>query len=331
MKKNHGKTKFQVRKMYVLGAVLLALLCTLILRRLKDRKICLDVKRLDGRTVLITGGNSGVGKVVAVALAKRGARVVITSPDERAGEEAVQQIRKESLNLDVHFMKLNMANLQSIRDFCQTFCRAEKRLHILINNAGVPAVLDWTEDGFSMCFGFNHLGPFLLTNLLLSLLKSSAPSRVVTITSDIYKYQKLDFQDLNYNLVPLFTYCRSKLANLYFTQELARQTQGTGVTAYAVHPGYVAGDWTAQFSLLFQIVTYVFVSMFFISCEAGAQTVIYCAISDEVLQHNGGYFTDCRPSRLCSYAEDAGIAKKLWEASEGMVGLTSFRRQPAES
>nr|XP_033809552.1 retinol dehydrogenase 14-like [Geotrypetes seraphini] len=317
--------------MYVLGAVMLALLCALILRRLKERRICLDVKRLDGKTVLITGGNSGIGRVVAVALAKRGARVIITSHDERVGEEAVRQIQRESLSLDVRFMKLNMANLQSIRDFCQTFHQAEQRLDILINNAGVPAVLDWTEDGFSMCFGCNHLGPFLLTNLLLSLLKSSSPSRVVTITSDIYKYQKLDFQDLNYNLVPLFTYCRSKLANLYFTQELARQTQGSGVTAYAVHPGYVAGDWMAQFSLLFQVVAYVFVSMFFISCEAGAQTVIYCAVSDEVLQHNGGYFTDCRPRRLCSYAQDAGVAKKLWEASEGMVGLTSSHRGPAMS
>ncbi|XP_029427803.1 retinol dehydrogenase 14-like isoform X2 [Rhinatrema bivittatum] len=246
---------WQVSKMYALGAVLLALLCALILRRLKEKRICLDVKRLDGKTVLITGGHSGLGRAVAVALAKRGARLVIASADERAGEEAVLRIRRESLSLNVRFLALNMASLRSIRDFCQTFCRLEKRLDVLINNAGVPAVLDWTEDGFSMCFGLNHLGHFLLTKLLLDLLKSSAPSRVITITSDVYQYQKLDFQDLNYNLVPLFTYCRSKLANIYFTQELARQTQGSGVTAYAVHPGYVifpAWPESKQYSLCVQ-------------------------------------------------------------------------------
>lgn len=101
----------------------------------------------------------------------------------------------------------------------------------------MPSILDWTDDGFSMCFGVNHLGHFLLTNLLLPRLKECAPSRVVILTCSTYKYQKLDFQDLNYNLLPFFTYCRSKLANIYFSQELARITEGKGVTSYAVHPG----------------------------------------------------------------------------------------------
>lgn len=110
--------------------------------------------------------------------------------------------------------------------------------HVLyVESAGVPAVLDWTDNGFSMCFGVNHLGPFLLTNLLLDRLKSCSPSRVVNITSNVHKYQKLDFTDLNYNIVPLFTYCRSKLANIYFTQELAQQVESHGVTTCAVHPG----------------------------------------------------------------------------------------------
>jgi len=101
----------------------------------------------------------------------------------------------------------------------------------------MPSILDWTDDGFSTCFGVNHLGHFLLTNLLLPRLKECAPSRVITLTCSSYKYQKLDFQDLNYNLLPFFTYCRSKLANIYFSQELARITEGKGVTSYAVHPG----------------------------------------------------------------------------------------------
>jgi NAD(P)-dependent dehydrogenase (short-subunit alcohol dehydrogenase family) len=110
----------------------------------------------------------------------------------------------------------------------------------------MPSVLDWTDDGFSMCFGVNHLGHFLLTNTLLPRLKECAPSRVVTLTCSNYKYQKLDFQDLNYNLLPFFTYCRSKLANIYFTQELARMGEAKGVTAYAVHPGEMALDVDVQ-------------------------------------------------------------------------------------
>ncbi|XP_075425096.1 retinol dehydrogenase 14-like isoform X2 [Ascaphus truei] len=313
--------------MYALASVLGVLLLVLFLRRLKSRQICLDVKRLDGKTVLITGGTSGVGKEAAVALARRGARVFVTSDDEEKGEAAVRQIKSESVSVNVRFLSLNMANLQSVRDFCRAFLQTEKRLDILINNTGVPAVLDWTENGFSMCFGVNHLGPFLLTNLLLERLKSCSPSRVITVTSEVHKYQKLDFTDLNYNIVPLFSYCRSKLANIYFTQELARHVERHGVIACSVHPGYVAGDWTSQFSILFRIVTYVFTSMFFISCQAGAQTIIHCAVSNDVLQHSGGYFSDCKPSKLRPHAQDAGIAKKLWEASEAMVGLTSSPRE----
>ncbi|XP_053325451.1 retinol dehydrogenase 14-like [Spea bombifrons] len=312
--------------MYVLATVLGALLLTILLRRFKSRRMCLDPKRLDNKTVLITGGISGIGKETAIALAKRGARVIITSDDEQKGEEALRHIKRESTSVNVRFLPLNMANLQNIRDFCKEFLKSEKRLDILINNEGVPAVLDWTENDFSMCFGVNHLGPFLLTNLLLERLISCTPSRVITVTSNVHKYQKLDFADLNYNIVPLFTYCRSKLANVYFTQELAQQAGRHGVTACAVHPGYVVGSWTSQFSILFRIVMYVFTSMFFISCEDGAQTVIYCAVSDDILQHNGGYFSDCKPCKLRPHVQDAGIAKKLWEASETMVGLTSSPR-----
>uniref|UniRef100_A0A672TA86 Si:dkey-174n20.1 n=1 Tax=Sinocyclocheilus grahami TaxID=75366 RepID=A0A672TA86_SINGR len=178
--------------------------------------------------------------------------------------------------------------------------------------SGMPSVLDWTDDDFSMCFGVNHLGHFLLTNLLLPRLKESSPSRVITLTCSSYKYQKLDFQDLNYNLFPFFTYCRSKLANIYFTQELAHMMEGKGITAYAKR--LLCG-------FLFRILVQVVMFMFFVSCEAGAQTVVYCAVSDEVLPHNGGYFTDCRRAHLRAFARDSGVAKKLWEASERLVKL----------
>lgn len=123
--------------------------------------------------------------------------------------------------------------------FCSLFVWTTL-LTLCATSAGMPSVLDWTDDGFSMCFGVNHLGHFLLTNLLLPRLTECAPSRVLTLTCSTYKYQKLDFQDLNYNLLPFFTYCRSKLANIYFSQELARITEGKGVTSCAVHPGKIS-------------------------------------------------------------------------------------------
>ncbi|XP_076846066.1 retinol dehydrogenase 11 [Brachyhypopomus gauderio] len=305
----------------LLSTVLTALLCFLILKWMKRRRYCADITRLDGKTVLITGGNSGVGRETAVALALRGARVIIACRDEDKAEKALRDIKARSHNMNVLYMLVDLSNMRSIRDFSKTFLHKEKRLDILINNAGVPSILDWTDDNFSMCFGVNHLGHFLLTNLLLPRLRESAPSRVITLTCSSYKYQKLDFQDLNYNLLPFFTYCRSKLANIYFTQELARLMEGKGVTAYAVHPGYVQSSWTGHYSFLFRLLMKAIMFMFYVPCELGAQTVVYCAVASEVTAHNGGYFSDCRPSSVYAYARDAGVSKKLWEASERLVKL----------
>lgn len=307
--------------MYVLYTITASLFIFFILKWMKRRRYFTELKRLDGKTVLITGGNSGIGKETAVSLAMRGARVIIACRDLDKAEKAVREIKFKSHNLNILHMELDLANLRSVREFCKNFVQTEKRLDILINNAGMPSVLDWTDDGFSMCFGVNHLGHFLLTNLLLPRLRECAPSRVVTLTCSSYKYQKLDFQDLNYNLLPFFTYCRSKLANIYFSQELARMTEGKGVTSYAVHPGFVQSGWTCHYSFLFRMLMQVIMWMFFVPCEIGAQTVVYCAVSDEAAKHSGGYFVDCRPATLRPFARDAGVAKKLWEASERLVKL----------
>ncbi|XP_062307546.1 retinol dehydrogenase 14 [Osmerus eperlanus] len=307
--------------MYLLYTIVAGLVSFLVLKWIKKRRYCTDLKRLDGKTVLITGGNSGVGKETAIALAMRGARVIIACRDVDKAEKAVRDIKIRSHSVNVLHMELDLANMRSIRDFCKNFLQREKRLDILINNAGIPGLLDWTDDNFSMCFGVNHLGHFLLTNLLLGRLRECSPSRVVTLTCSNYKYQKLDFQDLNYNLLPFFTYCRSKLANLYFTQELSRIAQGKGVTSYAVHPGYVQSSWTCHYSVLFRMLMQVIMWMFFVPCEMGAQTVVWCSVSDEAAKHSGGYFTDCRPASLRPFARDQGVAKKLWEASERLVNL----------
>ncbi|CAL8345889.1 unnamed protein product [Lota lota] len=307
--------------MYVLYTILASLVSFFILKWLKKRRYCTDLKRLDGKTVIITGGSSGIGKETAIALAMRGARVIIACRDTDKSEKAVREIKFKSHSLNVSHMELDLANLRSVREFCKSFLQREKRLDILVNNAAMPSVLDWTDDGFSMCFGVNHLGHFLLTNTLLPRLKECTPSRVVTLTCSNYKYQKLDFQDLNYNLLPFFTYCRSKLANIYFTQELARIGEAKGVTAYAVHPGFVQSGWTCHYSFLFRILMQVVMWMFFVPCELGAQTVVHCAVSDTATKHSGGYFVDCRPATLRPFARDSGVARKLWEASERLVKL----------
>ncbi|CAL8297487.1 retinol dehydrogenase 14 [Gadus morhua] len=307
--------------MYLLYTIIASLVSFFILKWLKKRRYCTDLKRLDGKTVIITGGSSGIGKETAIALAIRGARVIIAGRDTDKSEKAVREIKFKSRSLNVSHMELDLANLRSVREFCKSFLQREKRLDILVNNAAMPSVLDWTDDGFSMCFGVNHLGHFLLTNTLLPRLKECAPSRVVTLTCSNYKYQKLDFQDLNYNLLPFFTYCRSKLANIYFTQELARMGEAKGVTAYAVHPGFVQSGWTCHYSFLFRMLMQVIMWMFFVPCEMGAQTVVHCAVSDAAAKHSGGYFVDCRPAGLRPFAKDSGVARKLWEASERLVKL----------
>ncbi|XP_056447564.1 retinol dehydrogenase 14 [Gadus chalcogrammus] len=307
--------------MYLLYTIITSLVSFFILKWLKKRRYCTDLKRLDGKTVIITGGSSGIGKETAIALAMRGARVIIACRDTDKSEKAVREIKFKSHSLNVSHMELDLANLRSVREFCKSFLQREKRLDILVNNAAMPSVLDWTDDGFSMCFGVNHLGHFLLTNTLLPRLKECAPSRVVTLTCSNYKYQKLDFQDLNYNLLPFFTYCRSKLANIYFTQELARMGEAKGVTAYAVHPGFVQSGWTCHYSVLFRMLMQVIMWMFFVPCEMGAQTVVHCAVSDAAAKHSGGYFVDCRPAGLRPFAKDSGVARKLWEASERLVKL----------
>ncbi|XP_010785664.1 retinol dehydrogenase 14 [Notothenia coriiceps] len=307
--------------MYFLYTIIASLAVFFILKWLKKRRYCTDLRRLDGKTILITGGNSGIGKETAIALAMRGARVIIACRDPDKAEKAVREIKLKSHSLNVLHMELDLANLSSVREFCKSFLQREKKLDILVNNAGMPGVLEWTDNNFSMCFGVNHLGHFLLTNLLLPRLKECAPSRVITLTCSSYKYQKLDFQDLNYNQLPFFTYCRSKLANIYFSQEVARITEGKGVTSYAVHPGFVQSGWTCHYSILFRMLVQVIMWMFFVPCEIGAQTVIYCAVSDEAAKHSGGYFIDCRPATLRPFARDAAVAKKLWEASERLVNL----------
>ena len=223
-------------------AGLLPLLYYLIRVCLVNGVACKSKKRLDGKTVIITGGNTGIGYETALELAHRGARIIIACRDKTRGENAVLNVRNESENDNVLFRKLDLASCTSIHTFASKILTEESQIDILICNAGVmftPYCL--TEDGFEMQFGTNHLGHFLLTNLLLDRLKESSPSRVVVVASLAHMAGYLDFNDMmwtkKYN--PQLSYCRSKLANVMFARELSKRVAGSGVTVCSLHPGTV--------------------------------------------------------------------------------------------
>lgn len=196
--------------------------------------------RIDGKVVIITGANSGIGKETAIDLAKRGGKIYIACRDKKRGEDAMKEIKEKSESDEIYFLKLDLASIDSIKNFSEEFLNLETNLHILINNAGVMACpRSFTKDGFEMHFGTNHLGHFLLTNLLLDILKASAPSRVVVVSSLFHIVGKIRKNDLFGETFYFrwFAYASSKLANILFTRELAKRLAGTGVTANSLHPG----------------------------------------------------------------------------------------------
>ncbi|XP_053562157.1 dehydrogenase/reductase SDR family member 13 isoform X2 [Bombina bombina] len=285
-------------------------------------KQCRSDTCLKGKTAIVTA-SAGIGKVTALDLAKRGARVILACRVQETGEAAVYDIRKLSGNNEVLFMKLDLASLSSVRSFCKTFLNSEPRLDILINNAGIQ---DYgkTADGFNMMFGVNHLGHFLLTHLLLDRLKACNPSRIIVLASSLYSRGKIDFGNLNPpsdKLTHIFqSYCDSKLANVLFVRELANRLQGTDVTCYAVHPGVVQTNLSRSLPHWIQIISFPLVWLFLRSPADGAQTSIYCAVQEGIEMYSGRYFANCQVKQVQSHARDDAVAKKLWEVSERLTG-----------
>jgi retinol dehydrogenase-12/retinol dehydrogenase-13 len=281
---------------------------------------------MHGKTVVITGGNAGIGKETAVALAREGARVIITARDPVKGAAAVDDIVARSESTSVEQMHLDLASISSIREFAAALTAKTDRLSVLVNNAGVILRRrQTTSDGFEMTFGVNHLGHFLLTELLHDLLEHAAPSRIVVVASDAYKGARrgLDFADLNLEhsrYGPYKAYCRSKLANILFTRELARRLDGSGVTANAVHPGIVAtrlardGDagWLGDLAMMVA-------RPFFNTPEQGARTTVYVASAAELESITGAYFAESLPAPTKRQAMDMAAAARLWDASKELL------------
>ncbi len=279
----------------------------------------------DRPTVLITGGNAGIGKETAVGLARTGARVAITARNAAKGDAAATEIRERVPDADVDVVPLDLASFASIRRCAEDVGRRYDRLDVLVNNAGlVQLQRTVTEDGFETTFGVNHLGHFLLTSLLLGQLRASAPARVVVVASNAHKAARtgLDFDDLQAErgYSSLGAYNRSKLANIYFSRELARRLDGTGVTANALHPGFVGsrlgrdGDAGLAGDLAM-----IVLRPFALSPKRGARTSIYLASSPDVAGVTGKYFARRRPVATSRVGADDVAARRLWDVSEELV------------
>lgn len=248
--------------------------------------------RMDGKVVIVTGANSGIGLATALDLAKRGARIYLACRSADKGEVARAEIIKETDNQEVFCRQLDLASMQSIREFVAGFTSAESRLDVLINNAGWTGPRRTTVDGFEMQIGVNHMGHFLLTNLLVDTLQKSAPSRVITLTSVAHRVGKINKLDLNSekSYRSFCAYAQSKLANILFTRELARRLSGSGVTANSVNPGPVHTDFANEINCLLRMFWMPVSYFMFKDVHSGAQTSIRLAVDPKLETTTGRYF-----------------------------------------
>ncbi len=278
-------------------------------------------RELEAKTCLITGGNTGIGRAAATELARRGARVTIACRSEEKGREAVEGIGREAHSDHVDLLLMDLADLASVRAAGEAYAARGEGLSILINNAGVAGQRGITKDGFELAFGTNHLGHFLLTQTLLPALRDAAPSRVVNVSSNSHRSARsIDWDAVRrptQSITGLREYGVSKLSNVLFTAELARRLEGEGIHAYAVHPGVIASDIWRRIPPPFRQAAKLFMR----SNERGAETVFYCAASDEVAGDTGLYYADCRRQKPSRPARDAELAAELWRRSEAFCGL----------
>jgi len=272
------------------------------------------------KVCIVTGANTGIGKETALGLAKLGATVVMVCRDRDRGQAAQREIHEKSSAHRVELMICDLSSQNSIRQFAEGFKQQHNRLDVLVNNAGV--VLrgrSMTEDGIESTFAINHLAYFLVTNLLLDLLKKSTPSRIVNVASAAHRYGKLDIGAwaTGSNYSAFGAYSNSKLANVLFTYELARRLEGTGVTANCLHPGAVGTNLFRGLPRFLQAL----IKLMTIGPKRGARTSIYLACSPEVEGITGKYFAGRRQERSSEASYDIEAARRLWEVSEQLTGV----------
>lgn len=282
-----------------------------------------DIHNMNGKVVLVTGATSGIGLVAAGELAGMGATVVLAGRSPQKMEAALQAIRARFPAAQVEGLLADLSVQAQVRKLAEDFKARHNRLDVLLNNAGeIFMTRRESADGIEQTFALNHLAYFLLTHLLLDVLKASAPARIVNVSSDAHRGQKLNFADLEMKqgYAGWKQYGRTKLMNILFTRELARRLDGSGVTANALHPGFVATDFGFSNGGIWKPI-FRLAQLGAISPEQGAKTSIYLASSPQVEGVSGKYFTRSRAVSPSPQAQDDAAAQKLWEISLKLTGL----------
>jgi NAD(P)-dependent dehydrogenase (short-subunit alcohol dehydrogenase family) len=273
---------------------------------------------LDGRTILVTGANTGIGKETARALAARGATLLLACRSQEKGRRAVEEIAAQTGNRRLELLSLDLGDFASVRACAEGILARDEPLHVLINNAGLAGRRGMTTSGFELAFGTNYVGPFLLTSLLLDRLRDSAPARIVNVASDAhYGATGIDFDAVRKRtrtITGMREYSVSKLANVLHARELARRLEGTDVTTYSLHPGVVASDIWRRVPRPARAV----MKRRMDSPEDGARTSVYCATAPELADQSGLYYDDCAPKQP-GRAVTASLAEELWRRSSDWV------------
>jgi retinol dehydrogenase-12 len=279
---------------------------------------------LAGRSFLVTGSNAGIGRATAIALARRGGAVTLACRSEERASPVVAEITAEGGRAS--FLELDLGRLASVERAAKRYLDSGARLDVLVNNAGILGHRGLTADGFELTFGTNHLGPFLLTLLLLPLLRESPAPRVVNVTSNTHHLARnIDWDALRRptrSLTAFPEYFVSKLCNILFTSELARGRGAPAVPCYSVHPGIVGSE-------IFRWIRWPLTSLvklFLLTTEEGARTSLHCATSPDVAAETGLYYAGCKPRKPSALAEDDTLASKLWDTSAEMVSRAGVLR-----
>jgi NAD(P)-dependent dehydrogenase (short-subunit alcohol dehydrogenase family) len=277
-----------------------------------------------GKTVLVTGATSGIGLEASVKLARMGAELVLVARDRARGDAAVADVKTRSGSGAVGLMMCDFASVSQIRALAAQVVASCPKLHVLVNNAGsVFQARELTEDGVERTFAVNHLGPFLLTNLLRDHLVRSTPARVVVVSSAAHRADEMPFDNLQFEhggYGIMRAYSRSKLANVLFTRELARRLAGSGVTVNSLHPGAVATNiWSHSPGYLRPLLAVA--RLFMLSAEKGADTIVFLAASPDVSAETGGYYERNRKVPPSAVARNDAVASELWTRSAALAGL----------
>jgi dehydrogenase/reductase SDR family protein 13 len=276
---------------------------------------------LSGKNVLVTGANTGIGRVTALELARRGAKVVLACRSEEKTRPVLAEIAAAGGKAE--FLALDLADLASVRAAATAYVEREEPLAILVNNAGVAGPRGLTKDGFELTFGTNHVGPYLFTRLVLPALERAPEARVVNVSSQgHYRAPGIDWDAVRQptkSRTAFDEYCVSKLANVLFSNELARRVGSGKITTYSLHPGAVASDVWREVPWGVRHV----IKLFMLSNEDGAKTTLYCATSDAVRGQTGRYYDSSKEKRPSKLALDEALARQLWEKSAAWVGLAA--------